>query len=344
MGQARVRDEGRARTDASAPSRPRIAFVVCPPYNGATLLDVLLSNHSEVSAPGECAFPPRSGDVVCSCGARVSTCEFWQAAAARLDPSRSATLQELLPAMPWPLARWQFEWGRIGVSRDARLNRGVGRLAGRVVDAAAPAVWVARSRSVDAFVAQHLALYRVVLELHGTTVFVDGFKTSRRVALLARALGPTHDVSILHLVRDPRGFAASRRRHISADADVRESAWLWADIHQRIESLRSIAPYRLLRYEDLASRPEATASDLFEYLGLEPEPVVVAPRYPAKHHIVGNPMARDFAGDVSLDTRWQTELTRVEQDAVLAAAGTFATAMGYADGSPAAPATTRLVA
>jgi hypothetical protein len=336
--------KGRRVTDASAPSRPRIVFLLSPPYGGATLLDVLLNNHSQVSAPGECAFPPRSVDIVCACGARVSACDFWQAVTARLDPARGASLQQLLPALPWPLARWQFEWGRVALSRNARVNRGVGRVAGQFADAAAPAAWAVRSRSVEAFVARYVALYRVISEMQGTSVFVDGFKTSRRAALLARALRPTHEVSILHLTRDPRGFAASRRRHDSADADVRESAWLWGHIHRRIESLRNVAPYRLLRYEDLASRAEATTADLFRYLGLEPEQVVTAPRYPAKHHIVGNAMVRRFAGNVSLDTRWQCELTRAEQRAVLAAAGPFAAAMGYRGDPAPAPATNALVA
>lgn len=131
-------------------------------------------------------------------------------------------------------------------------------------------------------------------------------------------------------MRDPRGFALSQRRHGRA-SDLLESAWVWNDLHRRMQSLSAVAPYHLLRYEDLALNPHSEMQTLCEFLGVEPEDVVEAPRFPGKHHIIGNAMARDFAGDVSLDTRWRTELKPTEQRAVLAAAGSFAAQLGYAD-------------
>jgi Sulfotransferase domain len=317
--------------DALPPRGPRVAFVVCPPYQGATLLDVLLNNHSQISAPGECSFPLRSGDLPCACGARVSACEFWQAVRAGLDPGGTRSLQELLPPMPWPLSRWQLEWGRVRVSPSPRLNRIVGRAGARMADVAAPTAWGVRRRSMERFVERYRDLYRLVLEMHGTSLFIDGFKSWRKTALLAREL---EDVRTVHLVRDPRGFAASRRRHLGP-VDVRESGWLWADIHRRISSLEEVAPYRLLRYEDLAVRPEEELSSLFAFLGVEPESVVAAPRDATKHHVVGNEGVRTrFSGTVWLDSRWEAELSAAEQRAVLAAAGPFAAELGYGAGEP----------
>jgi len=106
---------------------------------------------------------------------------------------------------------------------------------------------------------------------------------------------------------------------------------MWRDLHTRMRSLKMVAPYHLLRYEDLAVRPEGEMRNVFEFLGVEPQRVVDAPRYPAKHHVVGNEIARSFAGDIKLDTRWRTELSAREQQAVLAAAGPFAAELGYAE-------------
>jgi hypothetical protein len=321
------------------PCAVRLAFVVCPPYQGATLLAVLLNNHSLISALGECSFPSRSVGVVCACGQMVSECEFWQAVRERLDPSKSSGLSTLLPALPWPLSRRQLEWSRVRLSPSPRLNRAVGRSAARLADITVPVAWRFRKRPVEDFVESYRSLYELVLDMHGTSTFVDGSKSWRKAALLGRELQPANDVKIIHLVRDPRGFAASRRRHLQMSSDLRESAWLWADLHRRMESLSTVAPYRILRYEDLALRPDKEMRKLFQFLGVEPEGVVAAPKYPWKHHIVGNEMVRGFSGSVGLDTRCREELSTAEQRTVLACAGPLATRLGYTAPPPQASAT-----
>jgi hypothetical protein len=96
-----------------------------------------------------------------------------------------------------------------------------------------------------------------------------------------------------------------------------------------MESLRALAPYFLLRYEDLCSDPETQLLRLFDFLQIVPEPVLTSPKYPQKHHLIGNNMLRSFDGQVKLDTRWQAELTAAEQRTVLQCAGDFARRMGY---------------
>jgi hypothetical protein len=309
----------------------RVAFLVCPPYQGATLLALLLNNHSQISALGECSFPARSFGFACACGQLVIECDFWHTVQERLDPTRSSSLSTLFPALPWPLSRRQLEWSRVRLSPNARLNRIVGRFAAKLADIAVQAAWRLRRRPVEDFVRSYRSFYELVLDMHGTSTFVDGYKSWRKAALLGRELQPANDVRIIHLVRDPRGFEASRRRHLQTSSDPRESAWLWADLHRRMESLRTVAPYRLLRYEDLALRPDAEMRKLFQFLGVEPESVVAAPKYPAKHHIVGNDMVRGFSGSVSPDTRWRDELSTADQRTVLASAGPLAARLGYTE-------------
>jgi hypothetical protein len=208
------------------------------------------------------------------------------------------------------------------------LNRVSGQAAGMLADLAMPSVWRLRRRSVASFVRTYRSFYQLVLDLHGTSTFVDGFKSWRKVALLARELQPATRVRIIHLVRDPRGFVVSRRRH-AHERDLRESTWLWADLHHRMELLRETAPYRLLKYEDLCARPEIEMRALFRFLDVEPESVVSAPKYPHKHHILGNQMLRTFSGSVALDERWRAELSPAQQRTVLSYAGGIADRLGY---------------
>ena len=325
-GTAEQLRESHAETDGAAGRLLRVVFVVCPSYHGATLLALLLNNHSKVTALGD-TLPHRGAAHVCACGEPVDRCSFWQGISRCLDTSRFASLPLLLPILPWPLTRRQMEGSALSLSRNGRINRAAGRVAGKVVDLGAPLAWRLRPQVVEQFAGLYRSFYRLVLDTHGTSLFVDGSKSWRRAAVLTRALQPEADIKIVHLVRDPRGFALSRRGH--GGAPLRESGWLWADLHARMESLRGLSPYLSMRYEDLCSDPEAELLRLFDFLQIAPEPIVTAPKYPAKHHLIGNNMLRTFDGQVKLDTRWRTELTGAEQHTVLDCAGEFARRMGY---------------
>lgn len=325
-GPAEQLEKPEPSSHTGAGEQRRIVFVVCPSYHGATLLALMLNNHSQVTALGD-TLPHRGAGDICACGEVVERCSFWQAISADLETSRFAGLPLLLPILPWPLTRRQMEGSAIGLSGNTRLNRAAGRVAGKVVDLGAPVAWRLRPQAVDDFAALYRSFYGLVLDAHGTSLFVDGSKSWRRAALLTRALKPEADVKVVHLIRDPRGFALSRRSH--GGAPLEESGWLWSDLHDRMESLQALAPYLSMRYEDLCSDPGAELSRLFEFLQIAPEPVVTAPKYPAKHHLIGNNMLRSFDGDVRLDIRWQTELSGAEQRIVLDSAGKFAERMGY---------------
>jgi hypothetical protein len=313
-------------SDTRAGQRLRIVFVICPSYHGATLLALLLNNHSQASALGD-TLPHRGTEHVCACGELVDRCGFWQSVSTGLEASRFANLPMLLPVLPWPLSRRQLEGSAIRLSGSMRLNRAVGRVAGKVVDLGAPIAWRLRPGLVADFTTLYRSLYRLVLDAHGTSLFVDGSKSWRRAAVLTRALQSEADIKIVHLVRDPRGFALSCRTH--AGARLPESAWLWSDLHGRMQSLQALAPYVPMRYEDLCSDPEAELQKLFDFLQIAAEPVVTEPRYPEKHHLIGNNMLRSFDGEVKLDTRWREELNVAEQRTVWDCAGEFAERMGY---------------
>ena len=60
---------------------------------------------------------------------------------------------------------------------------------------------------------------------------------------------------------------------------------------------------------------------IFEFLEVGSEPVVGPPRFPEKHHVIGNVNALRFDGGVKLDQRWRAELTPREQADVHALCG-----------------------
>lgn len=314
---------GRAANHAAV----RVSFVVCPSFHGATLLALLLNNHSKVSALGD-TNPSREYDQICACREKVSECEFWQTVTDRLHTQRFSHLNTLLPNLPRPLANYGFEGDRIAISKSVRLNRAAGRVAAATADALTPVIWRRGSRAVTEYVQVWRELYCVVCDLHGTSVVIDGSKRSRKAALMARSLAGAVQVSVIHLVRDPRGFVSSSRRQ-DGEADARALSWLWAAQHNRIEELGSLMPYLRVRYEDLAVRPEAEMTSILAFLGIEAEPVVGPPRFPHKHHLMGNSMMFNFSGAVTANERWRTDLTPSEQVKVLQYAGEMADKCGY---------------
>ena len=302
----------------------RVVFVVCPSYHGATLLAALLNNHSQISALGDML--PLPGHT-CWCGKPPDECPFWRSVAERLDVSRPSELTTQLPAYAWPLTQRPLDGGVVRWSGSVRLNRAAGRVARTAVDLALPAIWRAHPRPPAEFTRSYRSFYEFVVEQQGTSVFVDGQKSWRKAALLAQRLQPDVDVRIVHLLRDPRGFADSSRRH--EGGGLRQSGWLWKDLHRRMVALQQLAPYHALRYEDLCSVPEQELPRLFDFIGVEPEDVVCPPKQLHKHHGLGNAALLRFAGDITYDGRWRISLTTAEQNTILRAAGPLARQYQY---------------
>ena len=157
---------------------------------------------------------------------------------------------------------------------------------------------------------------------------IDGSKTSRKVGLIARGLEGEAAVKVIHLVRDPRGFVASTRSR-TPDVMLEAASRVWADSHRRIEALGNNVPYLLVRYEELTRVPERQAASILRFLGVAPEPISVPPRYPVKHHLMGNRMLFSFTGSVTTDERWRQTLSAEDQRQVLRCSGELAEKYGY---------------
>lgn len=305
----------------------RLTFIVCPSFHGSTLLHLLLNNHSRISALGD-TNPSRAYDQMCACGRKVSQCDYWLGISTRLRSDRFEHRKLMLPILPWPLESYRVEGRAVPVTRSEPVNRAIGRTAAAVLDVVLPFLWRRGTRRLDNYFRLYSTYYEHVLALHGTQMIVDGSKSGRKVALFARRL-PPGDVKVIHLVRDPRGFAASWR-HNGEGKDVGAAAWLWRDIHGRYEALQTNLPYCRVRYEDLATDTPGELERILEFIEAEPQALIAPPQHPEKHHLMGNRMLFTFDGTVRLDEAWRERLTVDEQRLVLARAGELARKLGYA--------------
>jgi hypothetical protein len=185
---------------------------------------------------------------------------------------------------------------------------------------------LAERRTAD-FAGLYLSFYQLVREMHGTTTVVDGSKVGFKVPVFVRHLRGAADIRIVHLVRDPRGFAASSRRH--GLYRVEQAGRVWRKFHAGIRSLAPVARMETVRYEDLVADVRQTMARVQAFLDVPVEDLGGRPRRPVRHHLVGNEMLRTFDGTIEPDTRWMTLLTPEEQRRVLRDAGPLAQVLGY---------------
>jgi len=295
-----------------------LKFVLCPPYHGATALAFLLNNHPSMSCLGD-TLPWEGRNQSCSCGSSVDACEFWRELRLRVEAGGRQGEPQMLPLLP-----------RILASPDAnvyvaRIMLGAAWLFGPSVRHLAP-----RASAELSHLYQHF--YEAIRQLHGTTSIVDGSKSIGKILSLSLLGEQPVRCQVLHLIRDPRGYAYSLKRRHLAPIPLERAGSEWKRTHRSIELLfgwRKRFDYLALRYEDLCTDPETTMAKAFSFFGLPTADVCHASRDQRKNHIIGNRMLKTFDGVLRLDTRWQTGLTPDEQRAVLKRAGRVALAHGY---------------
>lgn len=280
-------------------------FLLCPSYHGATLISLLINNHSRTTCLGD-TLPTRAHmDFYCSCTSTIENCEFWQHLSNELKTERFTNERHLIPITP--RLREDF-------LKNARLTTKFtwyGRKFGINP-------WVLTPRKSREFVEVTEELASVACEFHGTDVFVDGAKTVNRVIAYLMIAKP-QQLRVIHVIRDPRAYIHSSLKNNPEDnpnMDVAISDW--NSYHRHV--LEIIKPMQgvdclSVRYEDLCADPDQEMRRIFDFLELENEKTTIPPMEP--HHLIGNRMLVGFDGSVELDTRWESAMDSETQQEIL---------------------------
>lgn len=291
----------------SAPPSVKVLFLAGTGRCGSTLLSNILGQAPGCFAAGELRFLWERGmtqDHRCGCGRPFSECPVWTSVIADAFADRT------VPDAPSMAHRID---SRLRVRRVPIMI--LRRLLGR-----RPVKPVPEDEDV-------LRVYRALSHRPGVTVIVDSSKLPPYALLLSDL--PGVELSVVHVVRDPRATAFSWRRHkVTRDRDdgttmdrleVWRTAVLWL--------LWSLATDRwwprsrpnsiLVRYEDLVSDPSATVQRVLNMVGLELPPGVVdahSVTLAPTHSVAGNP-ARHDSGRLPLrfDSEWQHAMPRAHR-------------------------------
>jgi hypothetical protein len=222
-----------------------------------------------------------------------------------------------------PLA-WdvRFDLGRTHWMRHLMVRSLGSTRLDRARDALVARIPSQRARLLELF-ARNCALAEAILSVSRRPVLVDASKHPIRARFLARA---GFDVRVVHLVRDPLGFAASCRKN--QGMPLSGAVRLWLRGNRQVLRLADEFEVLLLRYEDVCADPDRAVGAVATHVGVEP--VALLPTPPA-HHVIGNSMRLAFSGVIEPDEQWRLLLSPGEVTRVLADTRALRRRLGYAE-------------
>ena len=299
---------------------PRVACVTNTSFSGFTIFCLLANSHSQVVALGDGLNPrilrARGESFVCSCGAPLKDCSFWQAI---FDSVNSQGVAFALRDCNLNYSFLHPVWDRlIGRYHDDIARAAIRKLAVKV--------WPPYRRHVALHTARNVAFARAVTQSTKKDVYVHNGKPLMSLYYLRDSV--ELDVVVINMVRDARGFVNSA---VKRGASAEEASLRWRRYHTRVAALtRAIDGRRklMLKYEDLCGNTVDTMRGVFRFLGVE-ERFVSSRIVPAEHHIAGNDLRLKKELTVALDDDWQTKLSRSDLGIIEKNCRTLCEQMGY---------------
>ncbi len=305
----------------------RVLYIMGAGRSGSTLLDTVLASHPDAVGGGELVNLHSAGwssNEVCACGKLGTECDFWtrvRSAWQRRAPGATVASYVVLQK--------QFEFPHwFGLIQFVRLVRQ------RFLP----------TTDFQSYLHQTEALYQAIAEVSGRSIIVDSSKTPIRAAVLSRIRGL--DLRLIHLVRDARAVAWSRRKSLTADqtAGVQTtiksrpswySAGYWAFINllSMIVCLLCRSQSRRLRYEDFVTEPQRELERLGALCGLDFATTAAALLHGnsirVEHPIAGNRMRMGGSIRLKPDWEWRDRLPAREQVICWLCAGWMLWLFGY---------------
>jgi len=267
-------------------------------YSGATLLTILLNDHSRIVSNGEAMFFDETDGrrYDCSCGKYIDECEFYESTTRHMRlPDAAGWDKRLFVQVP--------RFSRKPVLRTLLHSpRFESRLRHQFINT------VPAYRSVrDRFLRAQLQFFASAREFAAASIYLDGTKSIRRAQLFAR--DARCEMKVLHMVRDGRGFCASYVKNRRPTSSLTEAAKAWVRCIGRIDAFSRefpSVPVLVVRYEDLCRSTVDTIRSICRFLEVAYEEPGTKSMKDA--HILGNRMRRTFNGAIVEDTSWREKL------------------------------------
>ncbi len=275
--------------------------------SGSTILGNIIGEVDRMVHVGEMYYLWERGvheNRTCGCGKAFTDCSWWK---------------PILNAYRSDRAYAPIDWMRKQHEKFARTRY-------------FPKLWINRSRieadhEFQTYTQGLLSLYRSIQKTTNAEFIVDSSKSPTYALILSSI--PGLKVSIIHLIRDPRGTAYSWRKRLLHSKEAytmgrlsifRNGAmWLiWNLLIEAMQKRRVANSYTRIRYEDFASQPRLTVEQILNDLKIDdrldffqdPSQVNLG----LHHTVAGNP-ARSRTGRIRIrpDREWIEKFGRFEK-------------------------------
>lgn len=281
----------------------RLLYIASNGRSGSTILEMMLNAIPELWTLGEFHILPwevRINRMPCGCGAAIGECPLW-------GEIISQHRETILAGSIGRFRRLHNADRTIRFRQLPYIFSKAGHLASR------------RAAAIAKYADDNEAVLRAVVarsrEIRSPDVtwLVDSSKSPYRLMWLAAS--QRFDLRVIHLTKDPRAFVYSMSKDVTGF--IGGYRGLRAGIRWNVENriMDSVvrryvpAPHVLrLRYEELASQPEATLKGICEWLSVSWRCSAVSEFRGGNHGIAGNP-ARHENRPIELDEKWRRELS-----------------------------------
>ena len=279
-------------------------YILSPRYSGSTLLSFLIATHPEVSTIGERrkffikSFKPNhKGSQNCSCGKLFKDCDYWNALKQKLQveyPPKTLTTN---------VTEFQLSTNKmvdrlaIEISKFCLLRK-------------IPRTFWPLGKRIQLSCDFNLSLVKTVLQMDGTSVFLDSSKSIQHALFLS--LIPHFDFYVIWLVRDPRAQVNSALKYNPWTVETAAKNWV-SEVKMNQKILQKWKPnYLELRYEQLCKAPEKEMKNILRFVGLNENQFSLNFR-DQSHHIMGNQSMR-LGKDMKIVERkdWKSKLSKAQ--------------------------------
>jgi len=290
-------------------------YVLAPSYHGANALSANVNLHEHALSLGN-GNPVRNEEQICSCGENVSSfCPFWMKAAEVIESNKNDPLRTLLPQSPY-------------IVPHHKANTALNGMLALIANEVGPKAWKMVYEQGERFYGIHDKFLNFCQEWYPHKVFLDAERSALKFMVMASMDFPVKGV--VHLIRDPRGYAAACKKYYP-ESTAEKLAMEWAATHTRIRRLASAfpeVPFLTIRYEELAEDIKAATGKVFDFMGLKGEHEVSETLDSRKNHMLGLGSG-DHAGIPPGGDNWRESLSLEDQERIVRAAGPLFSELGY---------------
>lgn len=290
-------------------------YLLCPSYHGATLLAILLDRHPRITCLGD-TVPRFQPDEICTCQQTFAECSFWSNLIAKVKSTPGADPERLIPISPFKTE------GRINSLKTWTMTA--------MAMTFGPSIWKMGGEGARNYCETHQTFREEACKLLGTSEFVDGEKSLKKIFMLNSMTDSATRPRIIHLTRDPRGYHNSRLKYEDGvTPENTAKAWMHHNWYAKLANPLFGCDYMRIRYEDLCMKPTEYMNQIFNFLGLSNEDVCNSGYVPAQTHTIGNKMRKTFDGTISLDEAWRQNLDSSTQSTIANLTEPLFSQLGY---------------